>query len=73
MATRIIVELSDGLEIRVDNQGVLGTLFLSEQGLGFKAPNTKGPCTKRLPWAKIAPMVDAVGDVVAEQPDPAGS
>jgi hypothetical protein len=60
---KMTIEVSGNLEIRLDGvDGVLGTLVISSSGLGFKAPNQRGNCTKQLAFNKIAPMIEAVGD-----------
>jgi len=48
------------LKIQVStDEGCVGTLILSKEGLGFKIPSGKLESTTRAPWTSLAPLVQA--------------
>lgn len=63
---KMILELgSRKVDVRVDGtDGVLGTLVINQDGLGFKNPHQRGACEKILPWEKVGALVDAAGDKI---------
>ena len=58
----IIIELDGKQVIRIDGETTLGTLILTEQGLGFRIPRGKKD-SRFIPWDKMFSVYELLNNI----------